>query len=402
MKNASAMYANAVPNIVEQTKNALLQSNLNYQKDLNEVAVIVAKNLAGREKEIGDGMAQIYANEFTEQELKDLVTFYKIAARPEAARQRAAGDPVQHGLYECSGRRISPKSSTSQFRGRDEEARQARSDRRADSRDDSRATEAAMAEFDVDLFVIGGGSGGVRAARIAAGHGARVMVAEEYRMGGTCVIRGCVPKKLFVIGSHVHHEIEDAAGFGWTIPEVDLRLADADRQQGQGDRAAGGRSTPPMSRKSARAVVKTRAVFEDAAHAAPCRRREGDGEIHPDRDRRRAQSRRGNSRHRARDLLQRGVSSDELPKRIVIQGGGYIALEFAGIFAGFGSDVTRDLSRRQHLARLRRGRPHPCPRRDGKAGHHHHHRLHDRPRSTSTARNSPRICRTDPASPPTR
>jgi hypothetical protein len=77
MKNASAMYAAAVPNIVEQTKNALLQSNLNYQKDLNEVAVIVAQNLAGREKEIGDGMAKIYGNEFTEQELKDLVTFYK-------------------------------------------------------------------------------------------------------------------------------------------------------------------------------------------------------------------------------------------------------------------------------------------------------------------------------------
>ena len=77
MKNATAMYANAVPNLVEQTKNVLMQSNLNYQKDLNEVAVIVAKNLAGREKEIGDGMAQVYANEFTEQELKDLVTFYK-------------------------------------------------------------------------------------------------------------------------------------------------------------------------------------------------------------------------------------------------------------------------------------------------------------------------------------
>ncbi|KRQ96021.1 DUF2059 domain-containing protein [Bradyrhizobium valentinum] len=77
MKNASAMYASAVPNLVEQTKNVLLQSNLNYQKDLNEVAMIVAKNLAGREKEIGEGMAQVYANEFTEQELKDLVTFYK-------------------------------------------------------------------------------------------------------------------------------------------------------------------------------------------------------------------------------------------------------------------------------------------------------------------------------------
>ena len=77
MKNAAAMYANAVPNLVEQTKNTLMQSNLNYQKDLNEVAVIVAKTLAGREKEIGEGMAQVYANEFTEQELKDLVNFYK-------------------------------------------------------------------------------------------------------------------------------------------------------------------------------------------------------------------------------------------------------------------------------------------------------------------------------------
>jgi hypothetical protein len=77
MKNASAMYANAVPNIVQQTKDQLMQSNLNYQKDLNEVAVIVAQKLAGKEKEIGDGMANVYANEFSEQELKDLVAFYK-------------------------------------------------------------------------------------------------------------------------------------------------------------------------------------------------------------------------------------------------------------------------------------------------------------------------------------
>jgi len=77
MKNASAMYSAAVPNIVQQTKDQLLQSNLNYQKDLNEVAVIVAQKLAGREKEIGEGMAQVYAGQFSEQELKDLVTFYK-------------------------------------------------------------------------------------------------------------------------------------------------------------------------------------------------------------------------------------------------------------------------------------------------------------------------------------
>jgi hypothetical protein len=77
MKHASAMYANAVPNMVERTKETLIASNLNYQKDLNEVAPIVAKTLAGREQEIGDGMAKAFAAEFTEQELKDLVTFYK-------------------------------------------------------------------------------------------------------------------------------------------------------------------------------------------------------------------------------------------------------------------------------------------------------------------------------------
>ena len=74
-----------------------------------------------------------------------------------------------------------------------------------------------MSTHDFDLFVIGGGSGGVRAARIAASHGAKVAVAEEYRYGGTCVIRGCVPKKLFVYASQFSAEFEDAAGFGWTV-----------------------------------------------------------------------------------------------------------------------------------------------------------------------------------------
>jgi hypothetical protein len=77
LKNATVMYANAVPGMVEKTKVALIQQNLNYQKDLNEVAPIVAKQLSGRESEIGEGMAQVYASEFTEQELKDLVAFYK-------------------------------------------------------------------------------------------------------------------------------------------------------------------------------------------------------------------------------------------------------------------------------------------------------------------------------------
>jgi hypothetical protein len=97
MKHADAMYANAVPNLVHKTKDQLLQSNLNYQKDLNEVEVIVAQKLAGRQKEIGDGMAAVYAQSFTEQELKDLVTFYKsplgqklLTAEPVAIQQSMA------------------------------------------------------------------------------------------------------------------------------------------------------------------------------------------------------------------------------------------------------------------------------------------------------------------------
>jgi hypothetical protein len=77
MRNLTAIFANAVPTIVQRTKDSLLQNNLNYQKDLDEVAVIVAQKMAGREKEIGEAMANVYANEFTEQELKDLVAFYK-------------------------------------------------------------------------------------------------------------------------------------------------------------------------------------------------------------------------------------------------------------------------------------------------------------------------------------
>src|ERR1700757_912387 len=120
-----------------------------------------------------------------------------------------------------------------------------------------------MAEFDVDLFVIGGGSGGVRAARIAAGYGARVMVAEEYRMGGTCVIRGCVPKKLLVLASHIHFEIEDAAGFGWTIPPVTFDwptlVANKDKEIARLE----GIYAANVEKTGAR-IVKTRAVLEDA------------------------------------------------------------------------------------------------------------------------------------------
>ena len=196
-----------------------------------------------------------------------------------------------------------------------------------------------MTDFDVDLFVIGGGSGGVRAARIAAGHGARVAIAEEYRMGGTCVIRGCVPKKLLVYASHIRHDIEDAAGFGWTVPPASFDwptlIANKDREIARLEAAY----TANVEKSGAR-VLKTRAVFEDA-HTL----RLASGEAV------RAKYvlvATGGAPNHGLPIpgIEHVISSNEvfhldaLPRRIVIQGGGYIALEFACIFAGFGSDVT--------------------------------------------------------------
>ena len=196
-----------------------------------------------------------------------------------------------------------------------------------------------MAEYDVDLFVIGGGSGGVRAARIAAEHGARVMVAEEYRLGGTCVIRGCVPKKLLVYASRFHAEFEDAAGYGWTVPQSSFDwttlIANKDREIARLEAAYGATLA-----KAGVKVVKSRAMLIDlhtvqlsdgpqvradyvliATGATP-----SFGDPIPG--------------------LEHVISSNEafhlshFPRRVVIQGGGYIAVEFAGIFAGLGSHVT--------------------------------------------------------------
>jgi len=196
-----------------------------------------------------------------------------------------------------------------------------------------------MAEFDTDLFVIGGGSGGVRAARIAALHGARVMVAEEYRMGGTCVIRGCVPKKLLVYASHIHQDIDDAAGYGWTIPQASFDwptlIANKDKEIARLEAAY-----TANVEKTGATVFKTRAVFEDA-HTL----------LLASGERVRAKyvlvATGGSPNHGAPiPGIEHVISSNEafhlakLPKRILIQGGGYIALEFACIFDGLGSDVT--------------------------------------------------------------
>jgi glutathione reductase (NADPH) len=198
---------------------------------------------------------------------------------------------------------------------------------------------AAASVNDVDLFVIGAGSGGVRAARIAAGHGARVMIAEEYRVGGTCVIRGCVPKKLLVYASRFAREFADAAGFGWTVSPAafdwQTLIVNKDKEIARLENVY--RSN---LEKAGVEIVKTRAVIEDETTvrllASGARVRCGHILVAT-----------GAAPFAGHPIpgVEHAISSNEafhlpaLPAEIVIQGGGYIAVEFACIFAGLGSQV---------------------------------------------------------------
>ena len=160
-----------------------------------------------------------------------------------------------------------------------------------------------MSDQEVDLFVIGAGSGGVRAARVAAGYGARVMIAEEYRVGGTCVIRGCVPKKLLVYASRFADEFEDAEGFGWSVPQPTFHWPSLRGNVAREVTRLEAAYTSTLDRFNV-ALVKSRAVFEDAHTRAPVESgKQVQGRDHPDRHRRLAALRAENSRARTRDLV---------------------------------------------------------------------------------------------------
>ncbi|MGE5567279.1 MAG: glutathione-disulfide reductase [Parcubacteria group bacterium] len=193
--------------------------------------------------------------------------------------------------------------------------------------------------YDYDLFVIGAGSGGVRAARLAALSGAKVAVAEEHRVGGTCVIRGCVPKKFMVYASEVSSQIKTAQGFGWTIEGAtfdwktfitakDIEIA----------RLSGIYVT--NLQKAGADLVHARAVLKDA-HTVEILGKDqtvtadkiliatGGRPVRPDVP---------GAEHAI--TSEEAFHLDSLPKSILVVGGGYIAVEFAGIFAGLGSEVT--------------------------------------------------------------
>ncbi|MEP7315871.1 MAG: glutathione-disulfide reductase [Sphingomicrobium sp.] len=195
-----------------------------------------------------------------------------------------------------------------------------------------------MSHFDLDLFVIGAGSGGVRASRIAASHGAKVAVAEEFRVGGTCVIRGCVPKKLLVYGAHFAEDLNDAAMFGWDVPAPrfdwpvlrDNVLAEVDRLEGLYGQTLGNHhveihheravvSGPnEVTLASGKKITAGKILIATGAHPF----------LPPIKG------------------IEHAITSNEvfhlakMPKRVVIAGGGYIANEFAGIFHSFGAQVT--------------------------------------------------------------
>ena len=195
-----------------------------------------------------------------------------------------------------------------------------------------------MAEYDYDLFVIGAGSGGVRAARVSSAHGARVAIAEEHKVGGTCVIRGCVPKKLLVYGAHFAEDLQDARRFGWDVPKCDFSwptlrdnvLAEVTRLEAAYSETLG---------KHKVEIIKERATVTGPHQIALASGRTvsaatiliatGATPVIPD-----------------FPGAELGITSNEafhldaLPKRVVIAGGGYIANEFAGIFNEFGAKVT--------------------------------------------------------------
>lgn len=191
--------------------------------------------------------------------------------------------------------------------------------------------------FDFDLFIIGAGSGGVRAARIAAGHGARVGIAEESRVGGTCVIRGCVPKKLLVYASHFHEDFEDAAGYGWTVPQPRFDWATLIANKDKEIDRLNAAYKKTLSNAKAE-LIESRATLLDR-NTVSVGGRTVSAEV--------ILIATGSWPELPRvPGIEHAITSNEcfhlakLPGRVAVVGGGYIALEFAGIFNGLGAEAT--------------------------------------------------------------
>ena len=201
-----------------------------------------------------------------------------------------------------------------------------------------------MVRFDVELFVIGGGSGGVRAARVAAEHGARVAIAEASRWGGTCVIRGCVPKKLLVYASEVSSALDNARGNGWTIPSASFDWAALVAAKDEEITRLSQLYAQRLTKAGVR-ILEARARLVDPHTIEVGNERITAGHILV-----------ATGGHPKKPAIGTYITSDEafhlpsLPKHIAILGAGYIGIEFAHIFRGFGADVTL-VHRSEHVLR---------------------------------------------------
>jgi glutathione reductase (NADPH) len=195
-----------------------------------------------------------------------------------------------------------------------------------------------MATYDDDLFTIGAGSGGVRASRVAAAHGAKVAVAEEYRIGGTCVIRGCVPKKMLVYGAHFAEDLQDAANFGWSVESCrfdwqvlrDNVLKDVDRLNGLYRQTLENHDVEIFEQRATvtgpHEVTLADGTKKTAKYILICTGARPHIPSCPG--------------HEFGITSNEAFHLDAVPKRILISGAGYIANEFAGIFNEFGAGVT--------------------------------------------------------------
>lgn len=195
-----------------------------------------------------------------------------------------------------------------------------------------------MSEKDFDLVVIGAGSGGVRAARIAAGHGARVAICEEYRFGGTCVIRGCVPKKLMVYASHFSEDFEDAAGYGWKVGPSEFSWPDLIAAKDH-EIARLEQIYINLLEGAGVEIMRGRGVLADSHHVQVGERTISTEKI--------LVATGGKPWMPEIPGIEHAISSNEVfhlenfPQRIAIVGGGYIACEFAGIFNGLGAETIQ-------------------------------------------------------------
>eukprot|EP00913_Durusdinium_trenchii_P008262 g7759.t1 len=373
--NVTDRFDNILPTLAEQLKAQFIQASPNFQNQISAIVDEQALALAPRRADLEKEAATIYAKAFSVDELKTISTFFNteagkklLSTTPLVSRElgRAAeiwSNGISRDLASQSTQKLKgviesnpmkmPAAESAPTAGATAPA-QAPSQAPAPNLTfpKHKPKEIPMTAYDYDLFVIGGGSGGVRAGRVAASLGKRVGIAEEYRFGGTCVIRGCVPKKLLVYASQFHEHFEDAAGFGWTVGESrfdwnsliaakDREIARLEGLYRRGLETNGAEIFDSRAElvddhtvrvvKTGATVTAERIIIATGGTANPHAALPG---------------------HELCITSNEAFHLERLPRSILIAGGGYIAVEFANIFHGLGVETTLIYRGKEILSRF--------------------------------------------------